>query len=238
MQFSTAELMAEAKCYEWLVNILHTEGLRSPRRQLPLGHSAVHRLDRAPMLYLRCLCGPVYKAFAGTFWEGTHHRCSCIVRILQGSGQGLPSVSKLDPEDPPRCIANKVRGHATWDNDRPPSFRFVGRDTGDVRLDVKSQRPQRSLAHRAGADPTGSRRQYPRMRCLLPSGVTRRALPDAYQGVTVPSSASPNALQPACRLGASDRTGALGGLHPLPSAGARARPRHRLPHAGRARVGA
>ncbi len=41
-----------------------------------------------------------------------------------------------DPDDPPRRRANKVRGHGNWDNDRPPVFGTVGRESGQVRLQV------------------------------------------------------------------------------------------------------
>jgi hypothetical protein len=57
---------------------------------------------------------------------------------------GEKGVPQLDPEDPPRRRANKVRGHGTWDDDRPPILGIVGRDTGEFRLDIKKQRPQRS----------------------------------------------------------------------------------------------
>ena len=57
---------------------------------------------------------------------------------------GEKGVPQLDPEDPPRRRANKVRGHGTWDDDRPPILGIVGRDTGEIRLDIKKQRPQRS----------------------------------------------------------------------------------------------
>ena len=39
-----------------------------------------------------------------------------------------------DPEDPPRIRANKLRGHGTYDNDRPPIVGTVGRESGQVRL--------------------------------------------------------------------------------------------------------
>ena len=41
-----------------------------------------------------------------------------------------------DPEDPPRRRANKMRGHGTWERDRPPVFGIVGRQTERVRLAV------------------------------------------------------------------------------------------------------
>ena len=41
-----------------------------------------------------------------------------------------------DPQDPPRRRANKVRGHSTWDNDRPPIAGLVGRESGEIHLQV------------------------------------------------------------------------------------------------------
>ncbi|HKA55683.1 MAG TPA: transposase [Candidatus Binatia bacterium] len=38
------------------------------------------------------------------------------------------------PDDPPRRRANKVRGHGTWDTDRPPVLGVVGRETGLIQL--------------------------------------------------------------------------------------------------------
>lgn len=54
--------------------------------------SRIHRRDRAPILYFRCSCGRIYNAFSGTVWQGTHHRCSVIVRILQGFSQGVSTL--------------------------------------------------------------------------------------------------------------------------------------------------
>jgi len=41
-----------------------------------------------------------------------------------------------DPEDPPRRRANKRRGRGTMANDRPPVMGVVGRDSGQIRLEV------------------------------------------------------------------------------------------------------
>lgn len=49
---------------------------------------------------------------------------------------GEKGVKHADPEDPPRRRANKVKGHGTWDNDRPPVAGVVGRESGEVRLAV------------------------------------------------------------------------------------------------------
>jgi len=187
--FSTVELMDGQKCYNWLVDILHPNGLCCPDCKKPVGLLKIHRHDRAPLLYFSCACGRIYNAFTGTIWQGTHHRCSVIVRILQGIAQGIPTMhlakelgidrthllqrrhkiqdlasqacnreplpdkvveadelyqnagekGKLhaDPDDPPRSRANKVRGHGTWENDRPPVLGVVGRESGRVHIEVK-----------------------------------------------------------------------------------------------------
>jgi hypothetical protein len=92
IRFSTIELMDEQKCYDYLVEILHPKGLCCPCCGTPVEQAKVHRRDRAPVLYFRCCCGRIYNAFAGTLWQGTHHGCSVIVRILQGVAQGTPTL--------------------------------------------------------------------------------------------------------------------------------------------------
>lgn len=92
IRFSTIELMEEQKCYDYLVEILHPDGLCCPECEIPVEQSKVHRRDRAPVLYFRCSCGRIYNAFAGTLWQGTHHSCCVIVRILQGFAQGTPTL--------------------------------------------------------------------------------------------------------------------------------------------------
>ena len=186
--FSIVDLMDERKCYEFLLTILHPNGLHCPKCKTPVEEGKVHRRDRTPLLYFRCSCGRIYNAFTGTVWQGTHHRCSVVVRILQGFAQGVPTLHlakelgidrkhllgrhKLqgfiakacsrdplpdkiveademyqnagekgilhpDPEDPPRHRVNQVRGHGTWENDRPPILGITGRESGQARLEVK-----------------------------------------------------------------------------------------------------
>ncbi len=50
--------------------------------------------------------------------------------------RGKKGIEHFDPEDPPRCRANKRRGRGTFANDRPPVVGTVGRQTGQVRLRV------------------------------------------------------------------------------------------------------
>jgi DNA-directed RNA polymerase subunit RPC12/RpoP/transposase-like protein len=54
--------------------------------------------------------------------------------MYQDAGEkGIPHD---DPEDPPRRRANGRRGHGTFANDRPPVAGVVGRESGEVRLEV------------------------------------------------------------------------------------------------------
>lgn len=92
IRFSTVELMDEQKCYDYLVEILHPKGLCCPACGTAVEHAKVHRRERAPILYFRCSCGRIYNAFAATVWQGTHHSCCVIVRILQGFAQGIPTL--------------------------------------------------------------------------------------------------------------------------------------------------
>jgi hypothetical protein len=92
IRFSTLELMDEQKCYDYLVEILHPRGLCCPACERPAEESQVHRRDRAPVLYFRCSCGRIYNAFARTLWQGTHHSCCVIVRLLQGFAHGVPTL--------------------------------------------------------------------------------------------------------------------------------------------------
>ena len=50
-----------------------------------------------------------------------------------------------DPADPPRVRANKLRGHGTYNNDRPPIVGTVGRESGQVRLRVVHNTDRKTL---------------------------------------------------------------------------------------------
>lgn len=50
--------------------------------------------------------------------------------------RGKKGVPHTDPKDPPRRRANKARGHGSWETDRPPALGIVGRESGQVYLEV------------------------------------------------------------------------------------------------------
>ena len=59
--------------------------------------------------------------------------------------RGKKGIPHLDPDDPPRRRGNKVRGHGTWENDRPPVAGVVGRPSGQVRWEVVQHADRQTL---------------------------------------------------------------------------------------------
>jgi transposase-like protein len=58
---------------------------------------------------------------------------------------GEKGVPHEDPEDPPRRRANKIKGHGTMENDRPPVVGIVGRESGKARFEVVDHSDQKTL---------------------------------------------------------------------------------------------
>ncbi len=44
--------------------------------------------------------------------------------------RGKKGITHRQPDDPPRCRANKRKGHGTFVHDRPPVAATIGRDSG------------------------------------------------------------------------------------------------------------
>lgn len=54
------------------------------------------------------------------------------------------------PYNPHRKGANKKRGHETYENDRPTVVGIVGRQTGNIRIEVKEDTKKASLNEQSG----------------------------------------------------------------------------------------
>lgn len=152
IRFSTVDLMDEEKCYDYLVDILHPDGLCCPVCGMPVEQSKVHRWDRAPVLYFRCPCGRIYNAFATTPWQGTHHSCAVIVRILQGIAQGIPTLHLAEELgiDRKHLLERRhvIQAHAERACDREPLADEV------VEADEMYQNAgEKGVAHRDPQDP-------------------------------------------------------------------------------------
>jgi transposase-like protein len=91
--FPINDLLDEQACYQFLLKHLHPEGLRCPEGHPLAPNAAPHDRHRAPIFDYRCrTCGRVFNLFTGTPWQKTHYRCSQIVFILRGFGQGTPTL--------------------------------------------------------------------------------------------------------------------------------------------------
>jgi len=94
MDFPMARVIDEQACYDWLVELLHPDGLSCPRGH-PVSMAGVHKRHRAPVLVYQCNgldCRAVYCAFTGTMWQNTQWRPSEIVQLLAGVSQGKSSA--------------------------------------------------------------------------------------------------------------------------------------------------
>jgi transposase-like protein len=92
MDFPLNDLMDEQACYEFLVQVLHPEGLACPRCHRADGLK-VHRHDRAPILVYRCPhCRRIFHAFTTTVLHGTRRSARQWVLILRGVAQGVSTA--------------------------------------------------------------------------------------------------------------------------------------------------
>ena len=92
MIFPIDELLDEQRCHDYLLNVLHPDGLhcrhghRLPDEQQP------HDRHRAPIMDYRCrACGAVFNLFTNTIWSGARYSCRQIVLIIRGIAQGVPT---------------------------------------------------------------------------------------------------------------------------------------------------
>lgn len=92
IEFSTADLLDQQRCHDFLLEILHPNGFRCPTCQKPISACHVHNRSHAPVLDYRCPCGRIFHLFTKTIWQGTHFSCSTIVSILQGIAQGKSTL--------------------------------------------------------------------------------------------------------------------------------------------------
>ncbi len=92
MDFPIGELMDESACYDFLVGLLHPEGLACPHCG-DRDHFKVHRRDRAPILAYRCTaCRRIWTGFTRTALQGTKRRPIELVLILRGIAQGVSTA--------------------------------------------------------------------------------------------------------------------------------------------------
>ncbi len=90
LQFPLDDLLDEQACHDFLLRVLHPDGLHCPQGHPLPADQAAHDRHRAPILDYRCRsCGAVFNLFTGTMWTKPRYPCSTIVQILRGSAQGV-----------------------------------------------------------------------------------------------------------------------------------------------------
>jgi transposase-like protein len=90
LQFPLDDLLDEQACHDFLLRVLHPDGLHCPQGHPLPADQAAHDRHRAPIMDYRCrACGAVFNLFTGTIWAKTRYPCSTIVQILRGIAQGV-----------------------------------------------------------------------------------------------------------------------------------------------------
>jgi transposase-like protein len=91
--FPIRSLMDEQACYNYLLEVLHPEGLHCPQGHALPTDQAPHDKHRAPIVDYRCRrCGAVFNLFTHTIWSKSRYDCATIVLILRGIAQGVPTA--------------------------------------------------------------------------------------------------------------------------------------------------
>ena len=92
LPFPIEELMDEQKCYEFLKEVLHPDGLSCPEGHALPPEQAPHDRTRAPVMTYRCrACGRVFNIFSQTVPRNISFSCREIVLLLRGIVQGDPT---------------------------------------------------------------------------------------------------------------------------------------------------
>lgn len=91
--FPIHDLLNEQASYDFLLKVLHPDGLHCPHGHPLPADQAPHDRHRAPLCDYRCRqCGAVYNIFTKTIWSKSRYRCSTIILIMRGIAQGTPTL--------------------------------------------------------------------------------------------------------------------------------------------------
>jgi transposase-like protein len=97
IEFGLTEMSDEQAYYNYLVKVLHPNGLHCPQGHTLAGDQGPLVRRRAPVLDYRCrTCGKFFNAFSGTVWNRTRFRPSVMVQIHKGIAQDIPTSTLAD----------------------------------------------------------------------------------------------------------------------------------------------
>jgi transposase-like protein len=92
MDFPLSDVLDPQRCYDFLLELLHPQGLRCPCGH-PLERCGIHMRDRAPILDYRCWeCGRFFNVFSDTVFEGTQESVVQIIPMVRGIATGTPTA--------------------------------------------------------------------------------------------------------------------------------------------------
>lgn len=89
VQFPLHALMNFEECYNFLLNILHPQGLHCPDGHSLAEHQKPHKFRKNGLPCHRCCtCGKVFNIFTDTILQHIHYDCITIVLMLRGFAKG------------------------------------------------------------------------------------------------------------------------------------------------------
>ncbi len=86
-KFPIIDLLDKQECYNFLLNVLHPDGLKCPHGHLLPSLQSPHTRRSIPKYKCRT-CGSVFNLFTGSVWSGTHYDCATIIMVMRGFVQG------------------------------------------------------------------------------------------------------------------------------------------------------
>lgn len=89
VQFPIQSLMSFGECYNFLLGLLHPNGLICPCGHALADGQKPHKFRKNGLPCYRCRpCGRVFNVFTGTILQGIHYDCVKIVLMLRGFAKG------------------------------------------------------------------------------------------------------------------------------------------------------
>lgn len=96
--FSIKKFMSIEICYNFLLDLLHPNGLHCPCGEELSCSQRPHKYRKNKLKCYKCrICGKVYNVFTDTIFSGIHYDCITIVLMLRGFLQGK-TTSHLSKE--------------------------------------------------------------------------------------------------------------------------------------------
>lgn len=91
--FPIESFMDYESCYNYLLKLLHPQGLHCPCGQLLAECQKPHKYRDNDLPCFKCkTCGSVFNIFTNTILSGIHYNCIIILLMLRGFAQGKTTL--------------------------------------------------------------------------------------------------------------------------------------------------